>query len=135
MAKEITCEIVKDHFNIDDSEERCIKVCEVKWNGRTPKGYDIRKYEKEEQKLYKGITISYDGFRELVYGAIENGLVDLDEVEKRLSSRKNQILDMNDFKNIFNSMNNEMNKYTRDKHGILHDDEGHIVITRRRKKQ
>lgn len=134
MAKEITCEILADYFSIDDSDDWCTKICEVKWNGRTPKGYDIRKYNKEEDKLMKGICVSYDGFRSLVYNAIEHGLVDPDEVQNRINKRKDQVLDMNDFKNIFASMNEEMNKYKRDKYGLLKDDHGHYVITKRRTK-
>lgn len=134
MAKELSCEILKDHFDVDNSDERCIKICEVKWNGRKPKGYDIRKYEKDEEKLYKGITISYDGFRDMIYKSIENGLVDLDEVEKCVTNRRKQVLSISDFDNIFSSMNNEISKYTRDSHGVLHDNNGHIVIAKRRKK-
>lgn len=134
MAKEITCEVLSDHFCVDDGDTWCTKVCEVKWNGRSPKGYDIRKYNKEEDKLMKGICISYDGFRSLVYNAIDHGLVDLDEVQKRIDSRKDQILDMSDFQNMFKAMNDEMSKYKRDKYGLLKDDFGHYVIGKRRKK-
>lgn len=134
MSKEITCEVIADYFSIDDSDDWCTKVCEVKWNGRAPKGYDIRKYNKEEDKLMKGICVSYDGFRSLVYNAIENGLADPDEVQKRVDKRKDQILDMDDFNSIFTKLNNEMTKYKRDKYGALKDDHGHYVINRRRKK-
>lgn len=134
MAKEITCDILKDYFSIDDSDEWCTKLCEVKWNGREPKGYDIRKYNKEQDKLYKGITLSYDGFKDFIYNSIENGLVDLQEVLIRVEKRKSQILDMNDFKNMFHQMNEEMRKYKRDKHGVLRDDKNKIVISKRRTK-
>lgn len=134
MSKEITCDILADHFCVDDSDDWCTKVCEVKWNGRQPKGYDIRKYSKNDDRLMKGICVSYDGFRSLVYNAIEHGLVDLDEVQKRVDKRKDQILDMDDFNNIFSNLNNEMTKYKRDKYGILHDDFGHFVIGKRRRK-
>lgn len=134
MAKEITCEVLADYFSIDESDDWCTKICEVKWNGRAPKGYDIRKYNKEEDKLMKGICVSYDGFRSLVYNAIENGLVDPDEVQKRIDKRKDQILDMDDFNSIFSKLNNEMTKYKRDKYGALKDDYGHYVINKRRKK-
>ena len=43
MSKELTCEVLKDYFSVDDGDEWCTKLCEVKWNGRQPKGYDIRK--------------------------------------------------------------------------------------------
>lgn len=135
MAKEISCEIIADYFCIDDTDNWCTKVCEAKWNGREPKGYDIRKYNKEEEKLMKGICISYDGFRSLIYNAIEHGLVDIDEVQRRVDKRKDQILDISDFKNMFKSMNEEMSKYKRDKYGILKDDFGHYVISKRRKKK
>ena len=134
MAKEITCDILKDYFSIDDSDEWCTKLCEVKWNGREPKGYDIRKYNKEQDKLYKGITLSYDGFKDFIYNSIENGLVDVQEVLNRVEKRKSQILDMNDFKNMFHQMNEEMRKYKRDKHGVLRDDKNRIVISKRRTK-
>ena len=133
MAKDITCDILNDYFSIDDSDDWSTKICEVKWNGRAPKGYDIRKYNKESNKLFKGITISYDGFRELIYNSIEHGLVDVNEVEKRIQSRKDQIIDMSDFQAMFSKMNNEMSKYKRDKYGVLRDDSGRIVISKRLK--
>ena len=135
MAKEITCDVLEDYYTIDDSDDWCTKVCELKWNGREPKGYDIRKYNKADEKFMKGICVSYDGFRSLVYNAVDHGLVDIDEVQKRIDSRKSQILDMSDFQNMFKSMNNELIKYKRDKYGILRDDSGHFVITKRRKKK
>lgn len=134
MSKEITCEVLAEHYVVDDSDDWCTKICEVKWNGREPKGYDIRKYSKSDDKLMKGICVSYDGFRSLVYNAIDHGLVDLDEVQKRIDARKDQILDMSDFQNIFKTMNDEMVKYKRDEYGILRDDHGHIVVSKRRKK-
>lgn len=134
MAKEISCEIVKDYFDVDNGDEYCTKLCEVKWNGRQTKGYDIRKYNKEQDKLFKGITLSYDGFKELIYKAIENGLVDLNEVDERVKKRRSQIIDSDGFKNMFMHMNNEIEKCHMDKYGILRDETGKIVIKSRRKK-
>lgn len=134
MAKEIEYEVLAEHFSVDDSDKFCTKVCEIKWNHRNPKGYDIRKYNKEDDMYLKGVSISYEGFRSLVYNAIEHGLVDIDEVQRRIDKRKDQILDMNDFKNIFTSLNTELSKYKRDKYGALRDDFGHYVISKRRTK-
>ncbi len=134
MSKEITCEILSDYFSVDESDEWETKVCEVKWNGRTPKGYDIRKYNKESQKLMKGIILSYDGFRSLVYNAIEQGLVDLDEVQRRLDKRKDSIISMDDFQDMFKKFNSDSIKYKRDKYGYLRDEKGNIVITKNNKK-
>lgn len=134
MAKEITCEILKDHFNVDEDDESAIKICEVKWNGRSPKGYDIRKYDKNENKLYKGLTVSYNGFNDLIYKAIESGLVDLDEVERRVKIRKSEIISNDDFAHIFDNVRNDR-YYQRDNYGLLHNVlNGNIVISSMRKK-
>ena len=84
--------------------------------------------------MFKGITLSYDGFKELIYKAIENGLVDLNEVDERVKKRRSQIIDSDGFKNMFMHMNNEIEKYHMDKYGILRDETGKIVIKSRRKK-
>lgn len=131
MAKEISCEILKDHFNIDDTEESCIKICEVKWNGRKPRGYDIRKYDKENKKLFKGITISYDGFKDLIYKSIENGLVNIDDLKEYIKNRDKKIIRPEDFNNIFNRMNDERDKYYRDKYGMLRNKDNLYVIHRK----
>ena len=132
MAKEITCEVLKNYLDVDAGDEYTTRLCEVKWNGREPKGYDIRKYNIEQDKLFKGITISYNGFKDLIYGAIENGLVDIDEVQRRIDKRKCQILTMDDFQNIFKNMNKENEEFIRDKYGHLRTADGLYVISRRR---
>ena len=66
MAKELTCEILKEYGEIPIDENFSIKIVEVKWGGRQPKGYDIRKFSKEDNRLGKGITIPYDSVDDLV---------------------------------------------------------------------
>ena len=134
MAKELTCEIVKDYFDIDDTEDSSIKICEVKWNGRKPKGYDIRKYDKESDRLFKGITITYDGFKELIYKSIENGLINIDELKESIEKRDKQIIRPNDFLDMFNKMNKENKKFNRDKFGELRNEDGLLVIHRKRRR-
>ena len=67
-----------------------------------------------------------------IYGAIENGLVDIDEVQRRIDKRKCQILTMDDFQNIFKNMNKENEEFIRDKYGHLRTADGLYVISRRR---
>lgn len=134
MAKEITCEILKEYGSIDIDENTSIKIVEVKWNGRQPKGYDIRKYQKEDKRLTKGITIPYDNIEDLVDILVGNNLCDIDKLEKIIKKRKKAIFTQEDFMNMFDHMNKEMIKYTRDKYGHLRDKENRIVIASRRKK-
>lgn len=134
MAKEITCEILKEYGSIDIDENTSIKIAEVKWNGRQPKGYDIRKYQKEDKRLTKGITIPYDNIEDLVDILVGNNLCDIDKLEKIIKKRKKAIFTQEDFMNMFDHMNKEMIKYTRDKYGHLRDKENRIVIASRRKK-
>lgn len=135
MAKEFTCEVLKEYGEIELDENTSIKIVEVKWNGRQPKGYDIRKFTKEEERLTKGITIPYDSMKDLVKIIISNGLCNIEEIEEYIKERKNKYFTKSDFMNMFSHMNNEMSKYTRDKYGRLRDSEGRIVITSRRKRK
>lgn len=135
MAKEFTCEVLKEYGEIELDENTSIKIVEVKWNGRQPKGYDIRKFTKEEERLTKGITIPYDSMKDLVKIIISNGLCNIEEIEEYIKERKDKYFTKSDFMNMFSHMNNEMSKYTRDKYGRLRDSEGRIVITSRRKRK
>ena len=133
MAKEFTCEVLKEYGSIDIDENTSIKVVEVKWNGRQPKGYDIRRYSKEDDRLTKGITIPYDNIENLVEILLSNNLCNIDKVEKIIKKRKDSMFTKRDFMNMFTQMNNEMEKYTRDKYGYLRDSNNRIVISSRRK--
>lgn len=135
MAKEFTCEVLKEYGEIELDENTSIKIVEVKWNGRQPKGYDIRKFTKEEERLTKGITIPYDSMKDLIKIIISNGLCNIEEIEEYIKERKDKYFTKSDFMNMFSHMNNEMSKYTRDKYGRLRDSEGRIVITSRRKRK
>lgn len=135
MAKEFTCEVLKEYGEIELDENTSIKIVEVKWNGRQPKGYDIRKFTKEEERLTKGITIPYDSIKDLVKIIISNGLCNIEEIEEYIKERKDKYFTKSDFMNMFSHMNSEMSKYTRDKYGRLRDSEGRIVITSRRKRK
>lgn len=135
MAKEFTCEVLKEYGEIELDENTSIKIVEVKWNGRQPKGYDIRKFTKEEERLTKGITIPYDSMKDLVKIIISNGLCNIEEIEGYIKERKDKYFTKSDFMNMFSHMNSEMSKYTRDKYGRLRDSEGRIVITSRRKRK
>ena len=134
MSKEFTCEILKEYGEINLDDQTSIKVVEVKWNGRQPKGYDIRKFSKEDQRLTKGITIPYNSIEELVEILISNGLCNIEKVEKYIADRKDKYFTQKDFMNMFTSMNKEMEKYKRDNHGNLRDSDNRIVITSRRKR-
>ena len=133
MAKEITCEILKEYGEINLDEDTSIKVVEVKWNGRQPKGYDIRKFSKEDNRLTKGITIPYDSIENLIEILVSNNLCNIDKLEKILQKQKDSFFSQKDFMNMFNHMNDEMIKYTRDKYGHLRDKNNRIVISSRRK--
>ena len=135
MAKEFICEVLKEYGEIELDENTSIKIVEVKWNGRQPKGYDIRKFTKEEERLTKGITIPYDSMKDLVKIIISNGLCNIEEIEGYIKERKDKYFTKSDFMNMFSHMNSEMSKYTRDKYGRLRDSEGRIVIASRRKRK
>lgn len=133
MAKEFTCEVLKEYGEIDIDENSSIKVVEVKWNGRKPKGFDIRKYMKEDERLTKGITIPYESMDDLIDILISNELCDVDSLEDKIKKRKQSRFTKKDFMNMFNHMNDEMSKYTRDKYGNLRNKDNLIVIASRRK--
>ena len=134
MGKKVTSEILRKYCNFDETEDGdSTLLCQVKWNGREPKGYDIRKYNKETDSVYKGITISYEGITKLVEGIIENGLCDIDEVESFIKNFKNKVFDKNDFDKLFDKVKNEEEKYKRDKYGLLRDNDGHVIIPKRLK--
>lgn len=135
MAKELTCEILKEYGEIDIDENFSIKIAEVKWGGRQPKGFDIRRYSKEEERLGKGITIPYDSMEDLVKIIISNDMCKLDKIEKFIEKRKDQYFTTSDFMNMFSSLNEESIKYTRDNHGRLRDKDNRIVITSRKKRK
>ena len=135
MAKELTCEILKEYGEIDIDENFSIKIAEVKWGGRQPKGFDIRRYSKEEDRLGKGITIPYDSIEDLVKIIISNDMCKLDKIEKFIKDRKSQYFTNNDFRHMFDRLSSESLKYTRDKLGRLRDKDGRIVITSRKKRK
>lgn len=131
--KEIKCEILDDFGNIDDSEKSCIKLCSVKWNGKEPRGYDIRKYDKENNRLLKGVIVSYEGMDELLQLIIENGLCDITKLKAYINHRESQIFTNDDFNNMFSTVNDELTNYKRDKYGNLLNDDGQILIKRKLK--
>lgn len=128
----IKSEIIKQYCCIDkDDNGNYTLFGIVKWNGREPKGYDIRKYNKEDDAVYKGITISYDALDEIILSAIENGLVDINKIKKKIKEFDNKIFSKNDFQKMFNKIDEETNNYKRDKYGFLRDDKNRIVISKR----
>jgi len=133
MAKEFTCEILKEYGSIDIDDNTSIKIVEVKWNGRQSKGYDIRRYSKEDDRLTKGITIPYDKIEDLVEILVSNNICNIDKIEKIIKKRKDSLFNKKDFMNMFDHMNDEMHRYKRDKYGHLRDNENRIVIASRRK--
>ena len=135
MAKELTWEILKEYGEIDIDENFSIKIVEVKWGGRQPKGFDIRRYSKEEDRLGKGITIPYDAVEDLVKIIISNDMCKLDKIEKFIKDRKDQYFTNVDFMHMFDYLNSETLKYSRDKLGRLIDENGRIVITSRKKRK
>ena len=135
MAKELTCEILKEYGEIELDENFSIKIAEVKWGGRQPKGFDIRRYSKEENRLGKGITIPYDAIEDLVKIIISNDMCKLNKIEKFIKDRKDQYFTNIDFMHMFDNLNSETLKYSRDKLGRLIDENGRIVITSRKKRK
>ena len=135
MAKELTCEILKEYGEIELDENFSIKIAEVKWGGRQPKGFDIRRYSKEENRLGKGITIPYDAVEDLVKIIISNDMCKLNKIEKFIKDRKDQYFTNIDFMHMFDNLNSETLKYSRDKLGRLIDENGRIVITSRKKRK
>ena len=129
----VSSEIIKTYCSVDENPETgdCTLLCMVKWNGREPKGYDIRKYIKEKDGVFKGITLSYDAFTDIVLTAIEQGLVDIDKVKEKIKSFDDKIFSVDDFEKMFSKIDDEIHKYKRDKYGILRDDTGRIVISKR----
>ena len=135
MGKELTCEILKEYGEIELDENFSIKIAEVKWGGRQPKGFDIRRYSKEEDRLGKGITIPYDAVEDLVKIIISNDLCKLNKIENFIEKRKEQYFTNKDFMDMFSNLNHESTKYIRDKHGKLRDKDNRIVITSRKKRK
>lgn len=132
MAKKVTCEILKKYCSVDETENGdSTMLCMVKWNGREPKGYDIRKYNKENDSVYKGISISYDAFDEIVLTAIKEGLVNIEKIKDAINEFDNKIFSQNDFEKMFNKVDDEVHKYKRDEHGYLRDKYNRIVISKR----
>jgi hypothetical protein len=129
---EIKCEILKDYGDIILDENNSIKICEVSWNGRKPKGIDIRKCS--EGKVFKGITIPYESMNNMVEIIIDNGLANINDIKKYIKSRENSYFDDNDFNNMFKQLNSTLEKYFRDNYGYLRDSDGKYVICSRRKK-
>ena len=135
MSKELTCEILKEYGEIPIDEKFSIKIAEVKWGGRQPKGFDIRRYSKEDNRLGKGITIPYDAIEDLVKIIITNDMCKLEKIEKFIEKRKNQYFTKMDFMHMFDKMSDEDLKYTRDNLGRLRDKDNRIVITSRKKRK
>lgn len=135
MAKEFTCEVLKEYGEIALDEDTSIKVAEIKWNGRQPKGFDIRRYTKEDNRYGKGITIPYDKTNDLVDIFVSKELCDIDNLEDNIKKRKSSRFTQSDFMSMFNKMNSENEKYERDKYGHLRTKDGLFVIGSRRKKK
>lgn len=129
----VSSEIIKTYCSVDENPETgdSTLLCMVKWNGREPKGYDIRKYIKEKDGVFKGITLSYDAFNEIVLSAIEQGLVNIEDVKEKIKSFDDKIFSPDDFQKMFSKINEESHNYKRDKHGFLRDDHGRVVISKR----
>ena len=128
--KDIKCEILDDYGEFDETDKGSTKVCSVKWNGKEPRGYDIRKYDKENERLSKGIIVSYDGMDELIKIIIENGLCDINKIKSYIKNRESKIFTNKDFDNMFTSVNNEISNYKRDNLGNLLSKDGHIMVKR-----
>ena len=135
MPKEVTCEVLKEYGEIPIDETSCIKISEIKWNGRMPKGYDIRKFQKEDEKYLKGITIPYDSIEDLVEIFISNNLCSISKLENILDKAKKKLVSNDDLDFMFKKMNEENQKYSRDKYGKLRDKNNRIVISSRRKRR
>lgn len=132
MAKKVTSEIIKSYCSFDeDNKGNCTILAQVKWNGREPKGYDIRKYDTESKNVYKGITISYDAFDKIILTAIEEGLVSIDKVKEKIKEFDDKCFSPDDFKKMFSKIDEEVHTYKRDKYGFLRDNDGRIVISKR----
>ena len=132
----ISSEILNIYCTMDEQENGdCTILGTVKWNGREPKGYDIRKYKKEENAVYKGITISYEALDKLILTAIEQGLVDVNKVKQKISEFDSKIFSVSDFEKMFDKLITEQEfEFKRDKHGLLRDENGKIVILGRTKR-
>lgn len=128
MSDTIKCEILKTYGEFADGETESLKVCEVKWNNRKPKGYDIRKYDKESDTLRKGITIPYNSVDDLVYILLSNGLCNLDKASEAIDKMKNSIYSQKDFSDMFESTKNDIYNYKRNKYGELIDDDKNVII-------
>lgn len=132
MAKKITSEIIKTYGSFDkDDKGNCTLLCQVKWNGREPKGYDIRKFDASTNSVYKGITISYDAFDEMILTAIEKGMVSIDKIKEKIKDFDDKCFSVDDFFKMFSKINEEEFTYKRDKYGFLRDETGRIVISKR----
>ena len=132
MSKKVTCEILKRYCTIDEDDKgNSTILAQVKWNGREPKGYDIRKYDKKNNIVYKGITISYDAFDEIILTAIENGLVSIDKIKNKIKEFDDKIFSKSDFQKMFSKIDDEVHLYKRDKYGFLRDENNRIVISKR----
>ena len=134
MSKEITCKVLKEYCTTDANEFGSTKLAEISWNNKDCRGVDIRKYINESGTYSKGITLTYNGLKDIVCSAIENGLVDSQVVEESLEKRKKKIYTGDDFSKLFNRMKHEEEEYTRDAYGRLRDNQGNLVIRSRNKK-
>lgn len=135
MAKEIKQEILKIYCETDkgqdyNGEDTSVALCQMKWNGREPKGYDIRTLK--NGKAYKGISISYDGFNDIVLSAISEGLVDIDGIKDALKSFDDKVFKIADFTNLFSGLHKDELLFKRDKFGRLINKDGAIVIHRKK---
>lgn len=129
----VTSEILKKYCEVDVNPETgdSTLFCMVKWNGREPKGYDIRKYIKEKDGIFKGITISYEALEKIILTSIEEGLVDVNKIKDKIDEYQDKIFSTDDFDKMFKKITNEDNTYSRDKYGYLRDDKGRVVISKR----
>lgn len=129
----VTSEILKKYCEVDVNPETgdSTLFCMVKWNSREPKGYDIRKYIKEKDGIFKGITISYEALEKIILTSIEEGLVDVNKIKDKIDEYQDKIFSTDDFDKMFKKITNEDNTYSRDKYGYLRDDKGRVVISKR----
>lgn len=137
MSKKPTCEIRRTIALVDETDKSAVLFGEISWNGREPRGYDIRHYNRDDGMCYKGITVSYEGFKDLIRAAIAHGCITKDElleIETQTSeTQPKQIFTMDDFDSMFNRVS-ESTKYWRDPLGLLRDKTGRVVILPRKRR-
>ena len=152
--KEVVFEI-DDTYTITGSsdDDYGVFVGLVKWYGKESRGIDIRNYDKNKDKLYKGLTVPYDSIDEILDALIARGYGNKNDLLTLLNERetvdmviskpveempepvvevKKPIFTMEDFDHMFKNVNREK-QYIRDDYGNLRDNNGCYVIMPRHK--